>query len=191
MINNFDTFPFEFMDWEFYFFQIIKRKKDNPDTAWINWNNHARCIKTYSIYTKEQLDKRKQEIIDICTVTNSRLYMHPARRSKDKVRLEMLSLITENIVSNKHTLDWLYNTACWQKTYSQSLWVVDIDDWWPTVDMVELTVNSIRPFNTVQFRIKTKNWRHLITKPFDLNEFKNNHPDIDVHKNNPTIIFIP
>ena len=130
-------------------------------------------------------------MVDICNVTNSRLYMHPARRSKDKVKLEMLSLITENIVSNKHTLDWLYNIACWQKTYNESLRVVDIDNWWPTIDMVAITINNIRPFNTAQFRIETKNWWHLITRPFDLNEFKKNHPDIDVHKNNPTIIFIP
>lgn len=30
MINNFDKFPREFKEWEFYFIQLIKRSKDNP-----------------------------------------------------------------------------------------------------------------------------------------------------------------
>ena len=31
----------------------------------------------------------------------------------------------------------------------------------------------------------------IITKPFNLKQFKDKYPDIDVHKNNPTILYIP
>ena len=85
MINNFDRFPREFKNWEFYFIQLIKRAKDNPWVRWINWNNHARCIKTYSIRTQEDLKKRKQEMIDIATVCNARIYIHPARRNEEEI----------------------------------------------------------------------------------------------------------
>lgn len=39
--------------------------------------------------------------------------------------------------------------------------------------------------------IPTMNGCHLITKPFNLQKFKEKFPEIDVHKNNPTILYIP
>lgn len=39
--------------------------------------------------------------------------------------------------------------------------------------------------------IPTKNGYHIITKPFNIKQFKDKYPDIDVHKNNPTILYIP
>ena len=38
--------------------------------------------------------------------------------------------------------------------------------------------------------IETKNGWHLITYPFNLQEFKDVVPH-DIHKNNPTILYIP
>lgn len=194
MINNFYRFPFKFIEWEFYFFQIIKRKKDNPDTPWINWNNHQRLIKSYSIYTEEQLEKYKEEMINIASVTNSRIYMHPARRSKEKVQKEMLIKIAENIHSNKHSLSWLYNTCCWWKTYTEKLWIVDVDKKMNWEEYKKLMIHlgkDVQPYreDKVITHIKTKNWFHLITRPFNLKEFKEGYPDIDVHKNNPTLIY--
>jgi hypothetical protein len=56
------------------------------------------------MYNKEQLEKYKQEIIDIATVTNSRIYMHPTRRNKEEIRKEMCYMIGENIMYNRHNL---------------------------------------------------------------------------------------
>lgn len=39
--------------------------------------------------------------------------------------------------------------------------------------------------------IPTKNGYHIITKPFNLKQFREKYPDIDVHKNNPTVLYIP
>jgi hypothetical protein len=41
------------------------------------------------------------------------------------------------------------------------------------------------------YKVPTKNGIHLITNPFNLNAFKFGFPNIDVHKNNPTILYIP
>ena len=38
-------------------------------------------------------------------------------------------------------------------------------------------------------RIPTKSGIHLISKPFNMNTFKKKYPNIDVHKDNPTILF--
>ena len=37
--------------------------------------------------------------------------------------------------------------------------------------------------------IPTKSGCHLITTPFNLQQFKEKYPDIDVHKNNPTLLY--
>lgn len=39
--------------------------------------------------------------------------------------------------------------------------------------------------------IPTVNGYHLITKPFNLQKFKEIFPYIDVHKNNPTLLYFP
>ena len=45
-------------------------------------------------------------------------------------------------------------------------------------------------FNSkINATIPTKNGWHLITKPFNLQQFKEKYPDIDVQKNNPTLLY--
>lgn len=39
--------------------------------------------------------------------------------------------------------------------------------------------------------IPTKNGVHLITKPFNIEEFKKSFPTIDVQKKNPTLLYLP
>lgn len=39
--------------------------------------------------------------------------------------------------------------------------------------------------------IPTKNVYHILTKPFNLKQFREKYPNIDVHKNNPTVLYIP
>ena len=39
--------------------------------------------------------------------------------------------------------------------------------------------------------IPTKNGYHLITKRFDVMEFKKQYPDIDIAKKNPTLLYLP
>lgn len=36
-----------------------------------------------------------------------------------------------------------------------------------------------------------ENGFHLITKPFNMEEFRALHPTIDIHKDNPSILYIP
>lgn len=191
MTNNFELFKREFVEWEFYFIQLIKRKKDNPDEVWINWNNSARCIKTYTIRTKEELEKRKQEMIDIATVTNSRIYIRPSRRKDEDIKNLMSLLIWEHLYYWRHRLSWLYNHACWLDKWIEKLWVIDIDNgsWNHTIAWIKKTILTLRWDARITMQLPTKNWLHLITTPFDMQGFKEIYPHIDVHKNNPTLLY--
>ena len=72
IVNNFEEIG-DFLEWnnpnEFYFLQIIQRKKDGNVTD--TGNNGYRTIKTYYIYSKEQLEKKKDKIIELCESNNA------------------------------------------------------------------------------------------------------------------------
>jgi len=194
MVNNFNKFDWKFVEWEFYFIQIIRRKKDNPGVAGINWDNSARYIKEYSIYTREQLDKRIDEMTSIANVMNARIYIHPARRSIESVTKTMALLMGEHIWLGKHNLSWLYRHACWLNKGTEKRWVVDMD--WDAQEEESLAqtkkfIQSLKWDAEIILTLKTKNWAHIITTSFDLNEFKKRYPNIDVHKNNPTLLYTP
>ena len=52
---------------------------------------------------------------------------------------------------------------------------------------------NCEPINTVKIitKIETKNGFHLISRPFNSQKFGEWLPTIQIHKNNPTILFIP
>lgn len=85
-----------------------------------------------------------------------------------------------------------------QVNYDKS-WIVDLDRdadgklKHNIYDVISL-INTIKPFDDGEGKyiceIPTKNGCHLITRPFQLNKFKEKYPDIDVHKNNPTLLYM-
>ena len=72
MVDNFklirDYLKFESED-DFYFLQILQRKKDGPGPNGIKvtgTNNKSRAIKTYCISSVEYLDKIEGEVKHLC-----------------------------------------------------------------------------------------------------------------------------
>ena len=59
--------------------------------------------------------------------------------------------------------------------------------WW---DIKEYINEKCEPVgNKIISIIPTKSGNHLITSPFNIKQFKEKYPDIDVHKNNPTLLY--
>ena len=57
--------------------------------------------------------------------------------------------------------------------------------------MIEF-INNIQPEgDKYMTTIPSKSGYHIISKAFNLKFFKDKYPDIEVHKNNPTNLFIP
>ena len=69
--------------------------------------------------------------------------------------------------------------------------VVDIDEkimWGEIMDFID----TLEPYSKdTKFitNIPTKSGWHLITTPFNIMKFKEAYPDIDVKKNNPTLLY--
>lgn len=64
-------------DDDFYFVEIIKRKKDNPNDAF----RYRQFITYYWVKSTSHLESLKQEIIDVCNNNNARAYIYMNPRS--------------------------------------------------------------------------------------------------------------
>lgn len=200
-INNFGTlgrYLFDvrkpLTDDQFYFLQILVRGKDGNK---VNSNNKNRLVKYYAIKSKDQFFKLQDEIKAICKATNARAYIHTTRRSFKGVANKALENTVHSFVSN----EWIgimraYSSAAGQ-TYvsSDKQFVVDLDGFTEEqVNKVILFINSLRGKQDeygkiVQQTIQTLNGYHLITNAFDTSVFKKFYKDIDIHKNNPTLLY--
>lgn len=193
MVDNFELIrtllKFESKD-DFYFVQILQRSKDNPE---IGANN--RLVKSYYIRSLEYFDSKKNEIKQVCELYKARAYIHLTKRSYKDVALVCLQNLVERIRYDQvDEIYRCYDSAC-SVSYvkANKTWVVDIDE---PID--NRAVNNILLFierecqpigSKFKALIPTKSGFHLITTPFDMSTFAKQYPNIDVHKNNPTLLY--
>ena len=196
MIDNFEIIKpmlkFESED-DFYFVQILQRKKDNPDGAHGN-NNSARLIKAYYINSTEHLDSLKDEMIFFANHFNARVGLNLNKRSYEKTAFNTLKKVAE-VMHNKdfQMVKRAWNTSCGIHNGTDKIWLLDIDQLnMEYVNQVKMFVNGVFPqVDKILGLIPSKSGFHLITKGFDLRDFSSKYPEIEVHKNNPTNLYIP
>ena len=200
IVDNFNVFKKiinTLNDDEFYFVQILIRGKDGHTEPGINGNNKNRLIKFYTIKSAEHLEKVENEIKSICNAVNARAYIHPTKRSFKAVSKECLKATVEMFLSeNNMGLKGAYSTAC-GKSYitSDKKFVIDLDDENASQEkikeIVDYITNECEPLshNKLCYRVDTVHGMHLITTPFNTAKFYQKFPDIDVHKNNPTLLY--
>ena len=64
--------------------------------------------------------------------------------------------------------------------------VVKIPNWQLVVDYI----NTLQPIgDKLKYIVPTLHGLHLITKPFNLQQFVERYPNIDIHKDNPTLLY--
>lgn len=176
---------------DFYMLYILLRKKDQvTDKA-----NHqsVRTIKSYCIESMDHLEKRYDEIKQLCELFKARAYIHVQKQNHFDVSLEMMVTLAQKIRDGQHNQKNLFDSVVGQLKTLEKRWVVDIDD----VDLYELKpimsfIDGIRPEGEkIEAIIPTRSGYHLITKRFDVMEFKKQYPDIDIQKKNPTLLYYP
>ena len=179
-------------DGDFYMLYVLKRKKDQPEGERDN-HQSVRTIKTYCVDSFEYLDKRYDEIKQLCEMFKARAYIHVQKQNHKDVSLEMMIGLAERIKNGQHRQQHLFDSIVGQiKTYEKR-WVCDIDN---KDDKYLLNVMSVinrcKPEgNKIYKTIPTKDGYHLITDRFDVIEFMKEFPEISVQKKNPTLLFLP
>ena len=190
-------------------------------------NNNARCIKTYYITSKEQLEDYKEEIIQLCNVFGARAYINLNAKSFEKVALELNKQLADRLQYKQYNHCYrLYETVVGggyngdsidyltmngvkvgespKVNVGKKLWVIDIDEKILSPMMLSFLEYNCDPiskwegdhlgfhthFNSkIIATIPTKSGWHIITRPFNLQQFKDKYPEVDVQKNNPTLIY--
>lgn len=210
MVNNFNLIEplLEFPKSDsFYFLQILQRKKDHKGTTLGGSNNNSRLIKAYYITSKEKLRIHEEEIIKLCEVFNARASINLNPRSFEKAAFRLLTKVADQM-SNKdfYNVRRAYDAICGEyHSEMDKRWLIDIDS--PEVALVDHVADVIdkiqqedyskrkdkddKPRYEVLMRIPSKSGWHIITQPFNPVTFKVLFPEIEIHRNNPTNLFIP
>lgn len=184
---------------DFYMLYIFKRKKDQTTDK----SNHqsVRTIKTYCIESVDYLEKRYDEIKQLCEMFKARAYIHVQKQNHHDVSLNMMVALAERIRNGQHKQQHLFDSVVGQLKTLEKRWIIDIDDISVDGFVHDNYYISMRNFitelqkeagkNTEMNFIRTKSGFHIITTPFNTMKFKERYPDVDIQKKNPTLLYLP
>jgi hypothetical protein len=195
MINNLELIKpllnFE-NEGDFYMLYIFKRKKDQPESERDN-HQSVRTIKTYCVESVEYLEKRMSEIIQLCEMFKARAYIHIQKQNHRDVAMNMITEIVNRIQSGQINQKNVFDSVVGQIKTQEKRWIVDIDSKENGIEnLISNEIYMLRPEGPkVEAVIPTKSGYHLITKRFDVMGFKNQYPNIDIQKKNPTLLYYP
>jgi hypothetical protein len=181
---------------DFYMLYVFKRKKDQPEGEKDN-HQSVRTIKTYCIKSVEHLEKRYDEIKQLCEMFKARAYIHVQKQNHKDVSLNMMVALAQRIQDGNRNQKGLFDSVVGQIKTQEKRWIVDVDmkDEEVLLRIMRL-VNGCRPEgNKIYATIPTKNGYHLITDRFDVMEFNkimSLQGDVpDIVKKNPTLLYLP
>jgi hypothetical protein len=191
MVNNFNLIipllNFESKD-DFYYLQILQRKKENEE---IGSNSHV--VRNYYIKSIDYLVKHEKEIITLCNVFNARAMLRLNKRSFEKTAYKCMINLA-NTMSNK---EFAFCNKSYDKATGQGhnetkpYWIIDIDE--PQVSPLMMAYIELKcepEGKKLVCIIPSKNGNHLITHPFNVKTFNDKYPSIEIHKDNPTNLYI-
>jgi hypothetical protein len=177
---------------DFYMLYVFKRKKDQPEGERDN-HQSVRTIKSYCIESIEHLDRRYDEIKQLCEMFKARAYIHVQKQNHTDVSLNMMVDLAKRIQDGNHKQQGLFDSVVGQVKTQEKRWIVDIDTTdYHAVTEISQFINYLRPEGPkVEMVIPTKNGYHLITARFDVKTFSEKYPEISIQKKNPTLLYYP
>ena len=203
MINNIDIIK-PLLNFEekgdFYMLYVFKRKKDQPEGEKDN-HQSVRTIKTYCIESVDHLERRYDEVMQLCEMFKARAYIHVQKQNHRDVSLDMLVSLAERIKNGVQNQKGLFDSVVGQIKTQEKRWIIDIDN--VSVDGFNHSPSQIEMreyINELQKEagkeegmtfIKTRSGFHIITQPFNVMKFKERYPEVDIQKKNPTLLYYP
>jgi len=185
---------------DFYMLYVFKRKKDQPEGEKDN-HQSVRTIKTYCIESVDHLERRYDEVIQLCEMFKARAYIHVQKQNHRDVSLDMLSSLAERIKNGVQNQKGLFDSVVGQIKTQEKRWIIDVDN--VSMDGFNHSPSQIEMreyINELQKEagkdqgmtfIKTRSGFHIITQPFNVMKFKEKYPEVDIQKKNPTLLYYP
>ena len=183
---------------DFYMLYVFKRKKDQPEGERDN-HQSVRTIKTYCIESIDHLDRRWDEIVQMCEMFKARAYIHVQKQNHFDVSLSMMVDLAQRIQNGNHNQKGLFDSVVGQIKTQEKRWIVDVDTTSQHIqNMISNIIEMVKPNDGSKIitKIPTKNGVHLITKRFDVMEFNKQIKERgeempDIQKKNPTLLYLP
>lgn len=202
MIDNFEFLASWFDNLksqdDFYFVQIIQRKKDGVNLP--SYTSGARTIRSFYFFNGEEFIRQEPYIKELCNKNNARAYFWVNPRNTVEVACESIKQFAE-LIKNGNTRQGVavYDraTGISRSLNYDKLWIVDIDS--KDLEYIKKIMDVInycrgKEGNKILCTIPTLNGYHLITKKFDKEQFAqelaiNKLNQVDVHNDNPTLLY--
>ena len=180
-----------------YYVQLLRRAADDPkpngspDPKY-HGNMHSRSIKDYFIRSLDHLNDVEDEIKSLCTMFNVRAYIRLNRRSYNKTWIVDLD---KDYLGYEGTIkSFICNCDPIRKKVQDTLDALsDITSY---ASLIESYISK----NMVV--LPTKSGKHIIVQPFNVQQFSEQWAEFctkfnislkqpDIHKDNPTILYVP
>ena len=174
---------------DFYFIQLIKRKKENTDMK-----GDSAVIKEWFVSSIEYLLSKKESMIEMADKYNARLTIRVNKRNYKKLGLKMIADITQKLENEnyKGLKSTFSSVAGKYSSDPDKKWIIDIDsEDIENLEEIKRVINRSMPdVEKIISVVPSKSGIHLIVRPFDVREFKNLFKGIEIKKDNPTNLYI-
>lgn len=184
---------------ECYFIQILKRRKDNSGMV-----RDMEVIDSLFVYSLEDFGSKLARITTTCNAHNARAYIRVNRRNTEKLALITMSKISGMILSKQYEAVYsaYFKSAGEHNSEPVKRWIVDIDskdkgvidEFITTITSLHIECNKNdkrKAYYSILDIIETKAGYHIITNPFNTKKFLQLFPGVDIHKDNPTLLYMP
>ena len=204
VIDNFDKIKslmlFDESENLFMHLQVLRRGKDHPNLPAAN-----KLIKSWLVRSTEHLDSLKDDVVFLCEHYKARAYISCVPKSIEKLNRLIMRKLADNQYTGNVINPWhVFNSACGELPGVEKRWVVDVDTKdKDAVDFIKLEIDRVwvnahqndwgklRESAWLIAEVPTLNGFHLISRPFNLQEFSNRFPDTEVKKNGLTALYVP
>ena len=183
----------EFKENWIYEILVLQRKKDNPEI--VN-NQNIRIIKSYTISCKQELLDKYNEMIKLANLFNARVYIKLQPYDINKVGFKLMEILVQKMQNKDYSYQSLFTKALGNMSAEKKIWIIDVD--YKDVSendilRIKTVINDCEPNGrNIIGEIPTPNGIHIITKPFNTQQFMT-HQDVyykcEIKKNNPTILY--
>ena len=190
---------------DFYFIQIIKRRKDNPIMV-----RDAVIIKNYYVDSMDNFFDTMVRVRNTCQFENARAYIRLNKRNYKHLGMKVLNRALVYVSSNNNKpLSNVFDAVAGEfHNDPDKKWLIDVDDFDPDVNLhpdgkgygdinFAYLLDNLRRLQTETGRepmvelIPSKTGIHIITRPFNLKTFRELFPLISVHKDATAILYCP
>lgn len=177
---------------------VLQRKKDVPE------HKSGKIIYRKLIRSEDSLLEREFLIKTLCEHYKARAYINLSGKSREDITKKLSTKALDDVLyTHNYSPERILGSAIGDTNGNKDykLWVIDIDfNPKPDADSINKMlveevrnkINSCRPEGEkIVIDIPTRHGVHLITTPFDVQEFNKAGLDAEVKKDNPTLLYYP